>query len=132
MTYLYHGTTMENLPSIAQCGLIPRQRGGSASYPAGRFRRLGLFVSLTEDDAFGWAMDRGMSIYSMTKKSEGETVLRFKAEGKELIPDTRPRGPKGRSFILFDTIPPEELEIRSGQPYEHGPWEPLRRYMKSG
>jgi hypothetical protein len=115
MAYLYHGTTMENLPFIVKYGLMPRQRG--------------VFAFDNPSDATNWASTLGVFIvpeFHWARKKSGDyrtAMLRFDPEETGLTFRVDRAYGNGESFVTRGRISPEFIDVKIGDK-----WVSLKEY----
>jgi len=141
MVYYYHGTTLENLPSIAKYGLRPRP---STELPTWRRPRIGpysgTFISDTERKAANWGwMRRDIILYGeegtnppnissmllpLYTKEYQHVILRF---GSENVSHGMRRDPHSEGFVIREVIAPEYIEVK----YPSGSnWFPIKEFVR--
>lgn len=129
--FYYHGTTMENLPTIISSGLLPVRKGDRVrrSWPGCKaYQRRGLFLTSSEELAAGWAEYRAANLVHRTDDYIRAVVVRFESRRVEHV-RADIRGEPG-NWVTPDAVPARFLQIRKGAPHELGPWEPLLRYAE--
>lgn len=123
--YFYHGTTEENLDSIARQGLVTRPSLAPASFPEAS-DKYGIFVTEEEWEAQFWADSRSDAL-----KGRGydvnPVVLRFP---KSVLPECAVVEPdelvRGAKCISKSVIPSDAIEMRNGS----GDWVHVRSHQR--
>lgn len=111
----YHGTLEEHLPSILAHGLNPNQKM--------------LWVSNRRNSAANWARHRSLYWVGREVHYKPSAVLRFKTPIVTQEDPNLPETPE--SSITYHRIPPEDIEIAVGNPFdENVVWRPLHEHLK--